>query len=136
MNRNLSEVQMRPLREVTGMKSGDAGGIVRDFPMHYVDDLKRRDADYHDKDGEEMRRQRALTEDIRRNGMQSPVTVREWPMSSFGPGGHELQDGHHRVMAAMELGLKEIPVQVEQYGRRRKTPLTTPAERWQQRNNA
>ena len=42
-----------------------------------------------------------LKADITKNGIQEPLTVR---------GGNVLKDGHHRGVAAMELGLSQVPV--------------------------
>jgi hypothetical protein len=42
-----------------------------------------------------------LKADIQKNGIQKPLTVR---------GGNVLLDGHHRGVAAMELGLPGVPV--------------------------
>lgn len=50
---------------------------------------------------------RNLAYDISQHGMQKPVQLmhhRSKPLMIY--------DGHHRVLAAMDLGLKEIPYQV------------------------
>lgn len=42
-----------------------------------------------------------LSKDIKENGVREPLTVRN---------GNVLVEGHHRAVAAMQLGLDEVPV--------------------------
>jgi len=49
-----------------------------------------------------------LKADINRNGIQNPLIVREDES-----GERWLRNGHHRLVAAMELGLTEVPVEIE-----------------------
>lgn len=48
-----------------------------------------------------------LIEDIRANGIQSPLLVQEDES-----GERWLRNGHHRLVAALELGLTEVPVTI------------------------
>jgi ParB-like chromosome segregation protein Spo0J len=52
-----------------------------------------------------------LAEAIRREGFLQPILVRPTLMPSGGAGGvmHEIIDGHHRVMAAKEAGMANVP---------------------------
>lgn len=117
---HLSEVQFLPLREVAGMKSADYGGRVGDIGPKYLDSVPDKDADYHDKPGEEMRQQRALTRDVQKNGIRTPITLRRYPDSAFGPASIELGDGHHRVLAAMHAGLTHVPVRYDDWAMRQR----------------
>lgn len=103
--------QFMSVRELSGLHSGDFGGRVGDITPKWVDDLPHRSEDEH----EEMSKQLALHDDIRKNGIRTPLTVRHYPDSAFGHATQELQDGHHRAMAAMELGLTHVPVRHEKF---------------------
>ena len=50
-----------------------------------------------------------LVRDIAVNGIQVPLVVREDES-----GERWLRNGHHRLVAAMELGLDKVPVVIEQ----------------------
>ena len=50
-----------------------------------------------------------LKADINRNGILRPLLVREDES-----GERWLRNGHHRLVLAMELGLTEVPVEIEQ----------------------
>jgi hypothetical protein len=49
-----------------------------------------------------------LIEDIRDNGIKVPLLVQEDES-----GERWLRNGHHRLVAAMELGLDEVPVRID-----------------------
>jgi len=48
---------------------------------------------------------RKLKADIKANGIQEPIKVVEHNGQQF------VVDGHHRLRAAKELGLKDVPIQ-------------------------
>ncbi len=87
MNRNLSPRQFTTAR-VSQMVSGDSGLLVRDHPSQ-LDTEGRAKVD-------------SLKKDIEANGVQEPLVVSRR--------GDLLVDGHHRAIAAIELGLKKVPV--------------------------
>jgi hypothetical protein len=79
-------VSMIPLSEVLEMPSNEFGNEtqkVRDFL-----DIKRCDTFYPE-----------LVESVRRNGVHMPVLIVDGVF----------ENGHHRVAAAQDLGLTEIP---------------------------
>jgi hypothetical protein len=45
-----------------------------------------------------------LASDIREHGLRNPVQIKA--------GERRIYDGHHRVIAAMDIGLKEVPYKV------------------------
>lgn len=49
-----------------------------------------------------------LIEDIKENGIMVPLLVQEDES-----GERWLRNGHHRLVAAMELGLDEVPVEIQ-----------------------
>lgn len=55
----------------------------------------------------------ALTRAIKRVGFLQPVLVRAGPIASDGaPSNYTMVDGHHRLRAACELGMAEVPAVV------------------------
>ncbi|HAG85795.1 MAG TPA: chromosome partitioning protein ParB, partial [Cyanobacteria bacterium UBA12227] len=50
-----------------------------------------------------------LTESIKQHGILQPLLVRQ-----FGQGKHELVAGERRYRAALEIGLKEVPVVIRE----------------------
>ncbi len=53
----------------------------------------------------------AFKEDIRQNGIKDPIFI------TVDPGvGPRISEGNHRLDAAIELGLKDIPVEIRYYG--------------------
>ncbi len=58
--------------------------------------------------------------DIRRNGIREPLLIRVMPAGSrwSRPGNMpELREGNHRLQAAIQLGMKEVPVVIDYFGR-------------------
>ena len=58
--------------------------------------------------------------DIRHNGIQKPLLIRVMPAGSrwSRPGKMpELWEGNHRLQAAIQLGMKEVPVVIDYFGR-------------------
>lgn len=103
LNRNLGR-QFLTLDEVSRLHSRDFG-----VPMSEVFGAMqtRWDQGVRDHMTEEMRggpRKYVdlLKADIAENGMRKPIKVRDGAVT----------DGHHRAIAAMELGLDKIPVKV------------------------
>jgi len=70
-----------------------------------LEDMTRADVQHR---GEYPGDMTQLKQDINRNGIQNPLIVREDES-----GERWLRNGHHRLVAAMELGLSEVPVQIE-----------------------
>lgn len=91
------------------MVSGDFGGRAGDITSKWIDDLDYRSEPRH----VELANQHALVNSIRQGGIKTPLTITHWPSSAYGPATQELANGHHRLMAAMELGLTHVPVKRE-----------------------
>lgn len=56
-----------------------------------------------------------IKSDIKKNGLKEPIIVRKTPQGEI-----SIEDGHHRLAAARELGIKEIPVKWGEKGSRSK----------------
>ena len=93
----LSEQQfaMVPIGIVKHWRSGDSRG--ERGSVHSTLSGKRNDPQYA-----------ALRDDIAKNGMSNPVFA-----SSFARPGPVVDDGHHRIAAAAELGHTHVPVVTE-----------------------
>jgi len=58
--------------------------------------------------------------DIRRNGIREPLSIRVMPAGSRWSGPRnmpELWEGNHRLQAAIQLGMEEVPVVINYFGR-------------------
>jgi len=56
--------------------------------------------------------------DIRRNGIRNPILIRVMPRQSrWATAMPELREGNHRLQAAIQLGMEEVPVVIDYYGR-------------------
>jgi len=100
---HLNPVQFMPMDEFKRLHSGDY-----DEPMEHTFRNIQEDYDHgspHPRDvrfGGPRNYIEHLKRDISKNGITEPLTVR---------GGNVLVEGHHRGLAAMELGLDGVPVQ-------------------------
>jgi hypothetical protein len=83
-----------PTEKVGRMKSGDWRGTVEDA---YQRQLAAKASGL----GDWPVQQQELNEDIRANGITSPIDI--------SPGHRKLLNGHHRYYAARETGLSEMP---------------------------
>lgn len=93
--------EWRSVDELMSMPSGDFGpdGMSDEWARSY----KRSDSGYE-----------ALRQDIEDNGFMDPVYVQP-PMSILGIEFPEmLRNGHHRVVAAFDLGYTHVPVTVDE----------------------
>ena len=63
-------------------------------------------------------------EDIRKNGIKTPLWVQQDPGKDA-----ELMEGNHRVQAADQLGIREVPVYIRYYGHSEQEGLAAPSAR-------
>jgi GNAT superfamily N-acetyltransferase len=105
------EHRVQPVHELRDYEAADMGVPLSRARQAWEASIPHRDADFHASPGEEMRRHRALVDDVRRNGIQQPLT---FEVRNGQP--PFLRDGHHRWIAAEELGLKSVPVRYEYTG--------------------
>jgi ParB-like chromosome segregation protein Spo0J len=94
MNRNISLAQLKQLIRHPEYGGGTVGDMTEER-------LQTHKPDWQGNMDE-------LTADIAQNGIQEPLKVYETEA-----GERFLDNGHHRAVAAMKLGLKRIPVEIE-----------------------
>ena len=63
-------------------------------------------------------------EDIRKNGIKTPLWIQQDPGKEA-----ELMEGNHRVQAADQLGIREVPVYIKYYGHSEQEGLAAPSAR-------
>jgi len=59
----------------------------------------------------------AFKENIRKNGIKDAIWVRK----KAGEANYEIEEGNHRIIAAMQLGMKSVPLRVDTYAPTTKT---------------
>lgn len=95
--------------ELAGMYSGDydepmtkvLGSMREGYREHQRGEAYEDPHPSHLEHGGPDNAVRALTEDVRKNGMREPITVRN---------GNVIVSGHHRALAAMKLRMPQVPV--------------------------
>ena len=85
---------------------------------------------WHDRGGERYfgnyteERWNEFLEDIRKNGIKTRLWIQQDPGKEA-----ELMEGNHRVQAADQLGIREVPVYIKYYGHSEQEGLAAPSAR-------
>jgi ParB-like nuclease family protein len=105
---NLSPKQfMMPMSELHNVQAQDYGVPADDVRIPQM--VRAADEEYS---GNPQKLSK-LAEDIRSNGIREPLTIlAPRPKKDYPNETARLVEGHHRLAAAHELGMKEVPVKI------------------------
>lgn len=101
---HLSDVQFIGQDELRGLRTGEFGGTVGEMRPKWLADAADSPQARHTNHGGPEGYVAHLRSQIAAEGIKNPLTIATYPNSE------SLHGGHHRALAAMDLGLDKIPV--------------------------